>query len=548
MNDKYRRDQRTRGIAGQAAFTLVELLAVITIISIILVFILIASQDARRRAEERATQSLITKLESALNDRLDALLQSVPDANEAHKALAAIYITSGTTITTVPYTQQPTSGYNALQLTQRAQVLATYDYIKSELPDVFFVQNTAPSSSGYPLNFAANPFPGASTTGDSLNNGNYVLPLGTSVQGLPGGNSGYGDNNYTLPNSYAGTGIYGASYGAMAGIFKNLGYLPTGYDGVDNDGDGFIDNWLEGVGTGTTVSSVVTAHLQNHTHITARSETLYALLVEGRGPLGSAFSRDDFTDKEVQDTDGDGLPEFIDAWGNPLQFYRWPIMYHSDVQRGQVIINELNSAVYGGTYAIGSLVLPYSSVFEEREQSPLDLNQQLVAPAWWGSNLGPTGISFTKPISGVTVTLPSGAGSGDLIFEYFFHRLREPYGGIAASATTLIGEKPWDRAGTLRRAFYSKFLIVSAGQDQELGIFGFYPSQGYLTGPPDAMHLLALENNAMPIAYDLISNATISSATTSLGGATLTSGVTLNDAAQDDISNQNLQSVGGIGG
>ncbi len=51
---------------------------------------------------------------------------------------------------------------------------------------------------------------------------------------------------------------------------------------------------------------------------------LYALLVEGRGPLGSVFSRDDFTDREVQDTDGDGLPEFVDAWGQPLQFFRWP--------------------------------------------------------------------------------------------------------------------------------------------------------------------------------------------------------------------------------
>ena len=62
---------------------------------------------------------------------------------------------------------------------------------------------------------------------------------------------------------------------------------------------------------------------------------LYAILVEGRGALGSVFSRDDFTDKEVQDTDGDGLPEFVDAWGQPLQFYRWPVLFHSDLQRGQ---------------------------------------------------------------------------------------------------------------------------------------------------------------------------------------------------------------------
>ena len=62
----------------------------------------------------------------------------------------------------------------------------------------------------------------------------------------------------------------------------------------------------------------MTQHLAAHQHKTAQSEVLYALLVEGQGPLGSAFNADDFTNREVRDTDGDGLPEFIDAWGEPL--------------------------------------------------------------------------------------------------------------------------------------------------------------------------------------------------------------------------------------
>ena len=110
---------------------------------------------------------------------------------------------------------------------------------------------------------------------------------------------------------------------------------PAGYDGVDNDQDGLIDDYLEGVPSGGTNSGLVLGNLGRHVHKTARSEMLYAILVEGRGPLGSVFSRDDFTDKEVQDTDGDGLPEFVDAWGQPLQFYRWPVLFHSDLQRGQ---------------------------------------------------------------------------------------------------------------------------------------------------------------------------------------------------------------------
>ena len=41
-----------------------------------------------------------------------------------------------------------------------------------------------------------------------------------------------------------------------------------------------------------------------------------------------------FHASEVADTDGDGLLEFIDAWGNPIQFLRWaPAFPSSDVQQ-----------------------------------------------------------------------------------------------------------------------------------------------------------------------------------------------------------------------
>ena len=51
----------------------------------------------------------------------------------------------------------------------------------------------------------------------------------------------------------------------------------------------------------------------------------------------TASAKQPVTAKEVQDTDGDGLPEFVDAWGQPLQFFRWPLLYHSELQRGQTI-------------------------------------------------------------------------------------------------------------------------------------------------------------------------------------------------------------------
>lgn len=59
-------------------------------------------------------------------------------------------------------------------------------------------------------------------------------------------------------------------------------------------------------------------------HATESSELLYFALtrmeVFGVPPVGES----EFDTNEVRDTDGDGLLEFIDGWGAPLRFYRWP--------------------------------------------------------------------------------------------------------------------------------------------------------------------------------------------------------------------------------
>ena len=169
----FRRADLARRSRPAAGFTLIELLVVMIIISILLGFIFVASMDATHRAEERATQSLVTKLEGGLNDRLEALLQNVPDPNFAHGYLAAIYYNSNGPLAVPPlYVVNPATGAyqyypgstgiplpnTALTQNLRAKAIATTDFIKSQMPDVFFVQN----DSNYPINFAANGFPAPS--------------------------------------------------------------------------------------------------------------------------------------------------------------------------------------------------------------------------------------------------------------------------------------------------------------------------------------------------------------------------------------------------
>ncbi len=503
-------------------FTLTELLVVMAIIGIILAFLLTAAQDARRRAEEDATLAIITKLAGGINDRLDALLQTRPDPNWAHFYLSAIY-PNGSPMVPLPAsftTPSPPS-------TTRAQVFAWYDFLKSEIPDVFFIQINDPH---YKVNFAGVPYPGPPGAGTGYDS--VILPLGNSIPNNPTANS-FGDCNPSYSTS-TGTGILGASYYAAAGIYKNLGYLPQGYDGVDNGGVlGLVDDWGEGViSSGPNANSAqVLANLNAHQQHTARSEMLYALLVEGQGPLGSVFNRDDFTDKEVRDTDGDGLPEFVDAWGQPLQFFRWPVLYHSDFQRGQVIIDDT-------TTGLPALTQPYASVFDTREQDTLDPNQQLMAPAWWSTY----NASFPMTFTGIAGSV--GGSGGVLAFEYFFHRLTEPLQNTGNSQFYWDRSSPVYPQGTLgfRRAFFSKPLIVSSGLDQQMGVF-VYPDGTNL----NSSMLLGVENSALQFDPGLFN-----------GGETIqptywaiqpnSNSYNLREAGRDDISNHNLQATSGGGG
>ena len=420
---------RRRG-SQRAGFTLIELLVVTVIIGIIISAILVAASDGVRRAEEKATQGLITKLDFAMNDRVDALFNAQAPINQSHRYLAAInYGPSGG-----PYIPIPSS------IERRAQVIAQSDYIRSELPDVFY-RNSQTSDGGtvattYPLNFAAVPYP---TTSNAI--GSFLLPLGQIYTGIDSKGAPFMPPASGLNDR---TGIFGASFAAAGGIYKNLGYRPQGYDGVDNTGNGYVDE----IGESGTTFAAVEAKLAKHTHKTARAEMLYAILVEGLGPLGSTYQREDFTDREVRDTDGDGLPEFVDAWGEPLQFYRWPIYYGT-------VTGSSDSQI--GTS-------PYSSASQVRQQDPLDPNQLLVAPGWWynAANLGLPGATapiFSRPNTMGTNT-SSKMSQGAIAFSIYFRSLVDP-----STAPT------WDRsAGLNRRAYFSKFLILSSGPDKEPGV------------------------------------------------------------------------------
>lgn len=494
---------------------------VVVIIGIIIAFILSAAMDGVRRSEERATQALISKIEAGLTDRMDALNATRGDVNLAHVYVASMW-----------YQSQPLA---RVASPQRAQVIAQFDRVKAELPDVFIINSISPN---YLFNFQAQPYgpPNfAAAQGISYSSGLtspdalYLLPLGVGVSNNP--NQSFGDYSGTaIPES---TGIYGASYAVIGSLMKQLGATSAGFDGADNNGDGLIDELAEGglKKDLTDPNNPITKFVNAHTHKTARAEVLYAVLVDGLGPLGSVFSADDFSDREVKDTDNDGLLEFVDAWGEPLQFFRWPVFYYGqdsskpDVQRGSVPGNS-----------------PYISVSEQREVDPLDPNNLLLSPAWWA---GPNSDGASFNVAG-----PFGAGQGPLSsgamqFQKFFHILVEPNSGTKPS---LPNPGLWDRGMdySQRRAYYSRPLILSAGPDKIAGVaridlqyfndLGVSPSQKV---PFDATSL----------AYESQAAAFTPSRTDAVyqrpdpNDQAVTNAIM--QAGADDITNHNLSSPGG---
>ena len=526
----------------RAGFTLIELLIVIAIIGLLVSLILVAANDGVRRAEERATQSLITKLETAINDRLDAVLNAQPPVNQTHRFLAAInFQNSGGAYV-------PIGSGTSNSDDRRAQVIAQFDFLRGEFPDVFFLNSQtsdgASLAGSYPLNFAAAPYPAGTNSAT-----NFVLPLGNTFPGLPL-DPATGSTAITFP-ALPSTGMFGASFSAAGGIYKNLGYSTKGYDGIDNDGNGLIDDLPEGVPAGMTTATFqaqVAALLAKHTHKTARSEMLYAILVEGLSPLGSVFNAEDFTNNEIKDTDGDGLPEFVDAWGEPLQFFRWPVYYGGLPRSLQPNPTPLGTS----DSQLGSR--QYDNPAQAREQDPLDPNQLLVSPGWWASAANPS-MTFAQ----TTFAPPNGnstsqSSPGAIGFMNYFHSLVDPY-------PTSTGGVGWDRGGNFpRREYFTKVLILSGGPDHEPGVAQFakdysalVDTSPALTSPyqytfPDstkkmeanALALIYIENQASvsnPLArsgsFFETPDASVSSTTVYLSKT----------ANSDDITNHNISGI-----
>lgn len=77
---------------------------------------------------------------------------------------------------------------------------------------------------------------------------------------------------------------------------------------------------------GADTTNVPNQTFPGHTLETESVELLYFTLIASGSFGASQVDADRFRNTEILDTDQDGLPEFVDVWGQPLRYYRWPTL------------------------------------------------------------------------------------------------------------------------------------------------------------------------------------------------------------------------------
>lgn len=141
------------------------------------------------------------------------------------------------------------------------------------------------------------------------------------------------------------------------------------------------------------------------------SACLYYALTQAQVFGLPPVSPDNFSSNEVRDTDGDGRLEFVDAWGEPLRFYRWPTALIRNTTSGTTAtLATASNPNPPLTYPSGTIDRQYGLVLIP------DL------PASTGTNLDPLGVDPDDgygEIQGMLVELRQ----SDVGFRNSYHQL-----------------------------------------------------------------------------------------------------------------------------
>lgn len=267
----------------RSGFTLLELLIVVAIIGLLMTLTLAVMSGITEQAEEEATKTTVLKVSRLLENRIEAFERAFKGSKRDQYITATIGLLHALDARFDHFLQHPDEAPPAIRL------LAYKAGFRYEIPQRMIELNVLGNSIGD--HFGGSPPPGLSGAVRK-----------TALTDPPG-----------MPNF-----IYfkAARPVAVAQLIAA---------GTANPSETEINtqvsvNW----DTHLAYEARARASQTDDFHSTESAELLYFMLFQS-GTFGSASANaDQFTSSEIQDTDGDGFPEIVDAWGHPLQFYRWP--------------------------------------------------------------------------------------------------------------------------------------------------------------------------------------------------------------------------------
>lgn len=173
------------------------------------------------------------------------------------------------------------------------------------------------------------------------------------------------------------------------------------------------------------------------------SEILYWLLTQGETYGVPSIGDNDFSSSEIADTDGDGRMEFVDAWGEPLRFYRWPTrLLRPDGLAVPGTPVDVNRRKFAGMLINGLPPRPPAGDFDQASSDPDDrLGAFLTESLRQTAGISPTqfeGLYHTAETYHTPLILSGGPDRITGMLEPYdpFGRLASPMPAIAASVVT----------------------------------------------------------------------------------------------------------------
>lgn len=203
--------------------------------------------------------------------------------------------------------------------------------------------------------------------------------------------------------------------------------------------------------------------------VVSSSELFYLAMTEGPSFGSAPFLVEGIDARMIQDTDGDGLPSFVDAWGQELRFYNAPT----------------------------ALLRPNGNVYDVVAMMPDNAGQPLLQQNYLNARV---------LISTLPPWMPGASGWRDYDNSLNidpYDTLGDLAGSLLQSNGDLTDEQNFERRYHSVNTFYAP-LLVSPGPDQSLGMYE--PNETSNPGPNDRNRLGGINLTKIDEVYDNLTN------------------------------------------